>query len=98
MGVCNIVSRVATVFAPYLAELKPDAISQGVFCLAICIAFFTVVIFIDDSKIEEPTKKKPVVNPKGIEPSAAEKMVMVVQIHSAGFQAGNNAKISFNGF
>lgn len=27
MGICNIFSRVSTIFAPYVAELKPDTVS-----------------------------------------------------------------------
>merc|ERR1711988_1316465 len=27
-GLCNIVARVTTILAPYIAELKPDSIAQ----------------------------------------------------------------------
>ena len=33
MGICNIFSRISTIFAPYVAELNPEYISQIVFCV-----------------------------------------------------------------
>jgi hypothetical protein len=39
-GLCNVVARVSTIFAPFIAELKPDSIAQyiflGIMCLTTC--------------------------------------------------------------
>ena len=45
MGICNIFSRISTIFAPYVAEVKPDTVSQIIFCiimLAALIASFMI--------------------------------------------------------
>lgn len=44
MGVCNLISRIATIFAPYVAELHPDAISQVIFCVVVLAALIASVI------------------------------------------------------
>ena len=38
MGICNIFSRISTIFAPYVAELKPEWISQVIFCIVMLLA------------------------------------------------------------
>ena len=46
-GICNVFSRIATIFAPYVAELKPENISQWVYvAVAGCalIASLSVVV------------------------------------------------------
>ena len=39
-GICNIFARITTIFAPYLAELKPTLISQWTFVLITVLAYF----------------------------------------------------------
>lgn len=36
MGYCNIFSNVGTIFAPYVAELKPESISKHIF-ITLCV-------------------------------------------------------------
>jgi hypothetical protein len=37
-GICNIFSRVSTITAPFVAELKPESISKWVFCGFVIVA------------------------------------------------------------
>mmetsp|Transcript_16487 Transcript_16487/g.27996 ORF Transcript_16487/g.27996 Transcript_16487/m.27996 type:complete len:168 (+) Transcript_16487:1162-1665(+) len=40
-GICNIFARFSTILSPFVAELKPDTISQVVFCVIVVVAFFS---------------------------------------------------------
>lgn len=42
-GICNFTSRVSTILAPYVAELKPESISEVVFCVVIAIAMVSAL-------------------------------------------------------
>ena len=48
-GICNVFSRFLTVVAPYIAELKPEEISQIIFCVVIA-ASLTASMFIIDPR------------------------------------------------
>jgi hypothetical protein len=37
-GACNIFARVSTILAPFVAELKPEVISQWIFCSVVMLA------------------------------------------------------------
>jgi len=41
-GACNVFSRIATVLAPYVAEIKPEVISEWVFVVLNTLAFLVV--------------------------------------------------------
>ena len=43
-GVCNIFARLATVFAPFVAELKPEVISERIFCGTVMFAIVAAAI------------------------------------------------------
>jgi len=57
-GICNIVARVSTIFAPFVAELKPDSISQTVFVCIMSLATLTSLAIIEpkEGDSELPTK------------------------------------------
>ena len=42
-GVCNIFARLGTIFAPFVAELKPETISQWVFTVLMLFSMVTVL-------------------------------------------------------
>ena len=54
-GVCNIFARVSTIFATYLAEIKPETISEWVYCFITLFAFF-VSFMIKEPKEESEGK------------------------------------------
>ena len=56
-GFCNLVSRFATIFSPYIAELKPLAISEWIFVVIAGIALLST-IFVAFKKKEELIEKK----------------------------------------
>jgi hypothetical protein len=37
-GACNLFARVSTILAPFVAELKPEAVSQRIFCTIVMLA------------------------------------------------------------
>jgi hypothetical protein len=39
-GICNIFSRVTTIFAPYAAEIKPESVSEWLFVAVAGLAMF----------------------------------------------------------
>ena len=51
-GICNVFSRTSTVFAPWVAELKPESISESVFCAA-CVLGLLACLLINDQKEED---------------------------------------------
>ena len=60
MGICNIFSRISTIFAPYVAEVKPDTTSQVIFCVIMAMALvssFAIQVMkktaVDDDDLEE---------------------------------------------
>ena len=46
-GICNILARICCIFAPYVAEMKPDLISQLTFVVVVIIAMIASVGIID---------------------------------------------------
>ena len=44
MGICNIFSRVSTIFAPYVAEMDPEYVSQIIFCVFMLIALIASIM------------------------------------------------------
>jgi MFS family permease len=48
-GVCNIFSRISTIFAPFVAELEPIEISQWIF-VATCMLAFVASLNIKQAK------------------------------------------------
>ena len=57
-GVCNIPSRIFTIAAPEVAELKPTSIAKYAFILMISIALVTNWLFIEKRSDESNDKKK----------------------------------------
>lgn len=59
-GLCNVVARVSTIFAPFVAELKPDSIAQYIFLGIMCFTSMTSML-IQENKEDEvtplPTRK-----------------------------------------
>ena len=49
-GICNVFARFLTIVAPYIAELKPESISQIVFCVVIAMSFIASMFIIDPRK------------------------------------------------
>ena len=43
-GVCNVFGRIAGIFAPYVAELKPESISKYVFISMVSVAMVFVFL------------------------------------------------------
>jgi hypothetical protein len=43
-GVCNLISRLATIFSPFVAELQPESISQWVFNAVLILAFSMMLL------------------------------------------------------
>jgi hypothetical protein len=48
-GFCNIVARICTIFAPYVAELQPEALSMWIF-VAVCIIAFIATLGLKTNK------------------------------------------------
>ena len=48
-GVCNVGARFATILSPYVAELKPDAVSQWIFIGTCALALIPSISLIDKS-------------------------------------------------
>jgi hypothetical protein len=42
-GICNTFARVSTIVAPYIAELKPEMISEVIFCAVVLLASVATV-------------------------------------------------------
>ena len=55
-GICNVFSRIATVLAPFVAELKPESKSQIIFLIVVGISFI-MGFFLTVIKEEKPTKE-----------------------------------------
>ena len=51
-GVCNFFSRGATIFSPYLAELKPISISQWVFAAVCAISIVASILLKEKTKVK----------------------------------------------
>ena len=51
-GVCNVFSRIATIFAPYVAELDPPTISYWVFCSIVLVALIASITIKIERKIK----------------------------------------------
>ena len=56
-AICNVFSRVITIFAPYVAELKPETKSQWTFCGIALAALVSTLILIDPGTNKKNTKK-----------------------------------------
>ena len=41
IGYCNIFARMSTIFAPFIAELKPEYISEWTFVATCCVALIS---------------------------------------------------------
>lgn len=61
-GICNIVSRVSTIFSSYVGELKPDSISQSIFVGVMLITTLTSLAIIEPGERGAilPTRKSEV--------------------------------------
>ena len=46
-GICNIVSRISTIFASFIGELKPDSISQSIFVGVMILTSITSLAIIE---------------------------------------------------
>ena len=60
IGICNLFARVSTILAPFVAELKPEIISESIYCTTCVIAFFASMLIIervDDSEENEKEKE-----------------------------------------
>ena len=57
-GICNIVGKLFTIFAPYVAELKPESISQTIFVIIMSVTLLTSLAIIEPKEEEDilPTK------------------------------------------
>lgn len=53
-GICNVIARVSTIFAPFIAELKPDTIAQYLFLGIMCLTSLTSML-IQENKEEDTT-------------------------------------------
>ena len=51
-GICNIFARIATMFTPYIAELKPDSISQVMFICLMMVGWVANFFIVHDDKDE----------------------------------------------
>jgi hypothetical protein len=57
-GICNIFARIATMFAPYIAEIKPDSVSQTVFICLMMVGWTANLFIIHNDSEEEPILDK----------------------------------------
>lgn len=56
-GVCNIVARIATIFAPRVAEMKPESISYWIFIVVIGMAFLMSFLITERPKPKDESEK-----------------------------------------
>ena len=55
-GITNVPSRIATLAAPLVAELKPESIAKWAFIVSVSVALLTAVFIIDTKSSNRPKK------------------------------------------